>query len=90
MATHHHKPGARLHPTKTSEEAPWQQLMLFNYLMFEAIDAMAQERASQSTTPLNDHWHGFVHHLRRRKTNVSACLDNLTRDGFLQDTEGRQ
>ena len=76
-------------PPPGSDE-PWQQLMLVNYLMFEAIDAMAQERAGQSTTPLNDHWHGFVHHLRQRKPNVNTCLYNLTRDGFLQNGESQQ
>ncbi len=50
MATHHDKPGPRLHQTKTpnraitdlspDNEAPWQQLMMMDYLIFEAIDAM--------------------------------------------------
>lgn len=66
-------------------EAPWQQLMVFNYLIFEAIDAMKQERATGNHTPLNYHWQQFAHHLRLNKPKLNACLDN-----FLADQEGFQ
>ncbi len=70
-----------------SDEAPWQHLMLVNYLVFEALDAMQQERASSSSrspTPLNDHWQGFIHHLRVQKPKLGACLDTLGQEDFLK------
>ena len=88
MATRNDKPGARLHQTKCStpsNEVPWQQLMVFNYLIFETIEAMAQERANSDHTPLNHHWQQFIHHLRLTKPKLGACLDNV-----LADQEGLQ
>ncbi|MBL4827099.1 MAG: hypothetical protein JKY66_05195 [Spongiibacteraceae bacterium] len=88
MATTQCKPGERLHQVKSpisADEAQWQQLMVFNYLMFETIEAMAQERASGNHTPLNHHWQQFVHHLRIEKPKLGACLDNV-----LSDREGVQ
>ena len=82
MATRNHKPGPGLHPTKTTpapqadSEAPWQQLMVFNYVLFEAIDAMEQERATGRHTPLNQSWQQFIHHLRRQKPTLGPYLDN--------------
>lgn len=58
-------------------EQPWQQLMLFNYVIHEAIDAMARERAAGRHTPLNQSWQQFVHHLRRQKPTLGLCLDSL-------------
>ena len=88
MAVCNHKLGERLHQTKSaipSDEVPWQQLMLFNYLMFETIDAMAQERATSNHTPLNHHWQQFIHHLRLNRPKLSDCLDKL-----MADLEGAQ
>ena len=93
MATTQCKPGERLHqvknPTLADDEAPWQQLMVFNYLVFEAIDAMKQERASGKPTPLNHHWEHFVHHLLLSKPKLRICLDNLGND-LLAEQEGEQ
>ncbi len=98
MATQYSKPGARLHPTKklnpaiaeantpSNDEAPWQQLMIIDYLMFEAIDTMDQERATGGDCPLNLHWQQFVHLLRIKKPKLGAYLDRL-RDQ-LQETQG--
>ncbi|MFS1526106.1 hypothetical protein ACL7TT_18700 [Microbulbifer sp. 2304DJ12-6] len=83
MATTECKPGSRLHQTKRStpsDEASWQQLMVFNYVVFEAIDAMEQERLINQDTPLNHHWQQFVHHLRLKKPKLGTCLDNLGND----------
>jgi hypothetical protein len=82
-------------PATTAEpspnnEAPWQQLMVFNYILFEAIDAMEQERATGRHTPLNQSWQQFVHHLRLKKPRLSACLDKLLRDGLLDEQGGPQ
>ncbi|WP_444897807.1 hypothetical protein [Microbulbifer sp. SSSA005] len=53
----YYKSGARLHqaknPTPTDSEAPWQQLMVFNYVMFEALDAMQQEKTTGNQAPIN-------------------------------------
>ncbi len=59
---------------------------LINYLMFEAIDAMDQERATGGDCPLNLHWQQFVHLLRIKKPKLGAYLDRL-RDQ-LQETQG--
>ena len=78
MATQHSKPGQRLHQPKNgipSDEAFWQQMMVLNYALYEAIDAMEQERASGHHTPLNRHWQQFIYHLRRRKPTLNQCLD---------------
>ncbi len=88
MATYHDKPGNRLHQIKSdtpTSEAPWQQLMVFNYVLFESLDAMQQERATSNHTPINHHWQQFVHHLRIKKPKLGVCLDN-----FLVDQEGLQ
>jgi hypothetical protein len=73
----------------TDSEVPWQQLMVFNYVLFEAIDAIEQERASGQDTQLNQSWQQFVHHLRLRKPKLGACLDNLGND-LLAKQEGLQ
>lgn len=88
MATTECKPGERLHQIKNptpADEAQWQQLMVFNYLMSETIEAMAQERASGDHTPLNHHWQQFILHLRLNKPKLSAYLDNV-----LAEQEGVQ
>ena len=80
MATTQCKPGERLHQIKsstTADEASWQQLMVFNYVLFEAIDAMKQESVTGNHTPLNHHWQQFIHHLRMAKPKLGACLDNV-------------
>ncbi|MFL0804275.1 MAG: hypothetical protein K6L81_11195 [Agarilytica sp.] len=66
--------------SQPDSEASWQQLMLFNYVLFEAIDAMEQERLTQQHTPLNQSWQQFVHHLRLKKPKLGVCLDNLGND----------
>jgi hypothetical protein len=78
-------PNPTMVDTPPDGEAPWQQLMVFNYLMFETIEVMAQERATGNHTPLNHHWQQFVHHLRIKKPKLGACLDNV-----LSDQEGLQ
>ena len=88
MATTQCKPGQRLHQIKNAiptDEASWQQLMLFNYLLFETIEAMAQERAANQHTPLNHHWQQFIYHLRLNRPKLGDCLDKL-----LTDLEGLQ
>ncbi len=88
MATTQCKPGERLHQTKnptSADEAPWQQLMVFNYVLFEALDAMQQERATGNHTPINHHWQQFIHHLRIKKPKLGVCLDNfLVEQGKIQ------
>ncbi|WP_428623375.1 hypothetical protein [Sedimenticola sp.] len=91
------KSGKRLRQTKNpnpespdlppDSEAPWQQLMMVNYLMFEAIDAMAQERAAGNHMPLNRHWQQFIHHLRLKKPGLGTCLDKLP-ERFLAEQQG--
>jgi len=67
--------------SQPDNEASWQQLMLFNYILFEAIDAMQQERlTNQQHTPLNQSWQQFVHYLRLKKPKLGVCLDNLGND----------
>ncbi len=86
MAKQHSMSGERLHQinnTNPSEETPWQQLMVFNYLILETVDALEREQASGQPTPLNDHWQGFIHHLRQHKPRLGPCLDNLLREVFL-------
>lgn len=73
----------------TDSEVPWQQLMVFNYILFEAIDAIEQERATGQDTPLNQSWQQFVHLLRLKKPKLGACLDNLGND-LLVKQEGLQ
>ena len=88
MAKQHSMSGERLHQIKDSTpsgETSWQQLMVFNYLMFETIEAMAQERNTGNHTPLNHHWQQFVYHLRLNRPKLGACLDN-----FLANQEGAQ
>ncbi len=90
MATTQCKLGERLHQTKSStpaDEAPWQQLMVFNYVLFEVLDAMQQERATGNHTPINHHWQQFVHHLQLHKPKLSAYLDNL-RNQFQGEQQG--
>ena len=58
--------------------------MLFTYVLFEAIDAMRQERAKRIHTSLNHHWQQFVHHLRTNKPKLNACLENLS-NGLLTE-----
>ncbi|MEJ2446308.1 MAG: hypothetical protein P8Y42_23180 [Exilibacterium sp.] len=96
MATTQCKLGERLHQTKThspatadfsDDEVFWQQLMVIDYLMFEAIDAMDQERTAANPTPINYHWQQFVHHLRLKKPKLGVCLDNL-RDHFQAEQQG--
>ena len=80
MAIQHDKSGARLHQAKNptpTDEASWQQLMVFNYVVFEAIDAMKLERAAGNHTPLNHHWQQFIYHLRLNKPKLGTCLDRL-------------
>ena len=89
MATTQCKPGHRLHQTKTStpsDKAPWQQLMIFNYVLFEALDAMQQEQANGNHTPINHHWQQFVHHLRLSKPKLSVYLDNLPQSLEIQES----
>lgn len=89
MATTQCKPGERLHQTKSStpsDEAPWQQLMVFNYVLFEVLDAMQQEQANGNHTPINHHWQQFVHHLRLSKPKLGAYLDNLPQSWQVQES----
>ena len=63
-----------------NSEAPWQQLMVFNYVLFETLDAMQQEQANGNHTPINHHRQQFVHLLRLKKPKLGTCLDNLGND----------
>lgn len=88
MAKQHSMSGQGLHQIKKPvplNETAWQQLMLFNYLLFETLEAMAQERANGQPTPLNDHWQQFAYHLRLHRPKLGECLDKL-----LTDLEGLQ
>ncbi len=65
-------------------EAPWQQLMVFNYVVHEAMDAMRRERVEAGHgRPLTQSWQAFVHHLRRQKPKLNACLDTLLQEELL-------
>ena len=71
--------------TLYDDDVSWQQLILFNYVLFEALDAMQQEQASGNHTPINHHWQQFVYHLRLNRPTLGDCLDRL-----LADWEGLQ
>lgn len=71
-------------------EAPWQQLMVFNYLVAEAIDAMEEERSIGLDMPLNESWQQFLFLLRLKKPKVSTCLDRLIQSGFFDELGGMQ
>ncbi len=98
MATTECKPGSRLHQTKTlnsatadlspDNEVSWQQLMSFNYVLHEVIDAMERERTTCRLQPLNQSWQNFVYQLRIKKPKLGTCLDHWLRDGFFEELGG--
>ena len=98
MAKRYHTPGTRLHPTKTSHapilppadsEGPWQQLMLFTYILYETQAVMAQERAKpDQPQPLHRSWQQFTGHLYRQKPQLKRCVENL-HQALLAEQEGR-
>ena len=87
--------GTRLHQTKSLDpatadpqddtEALWQRMMVFNYVVYEVIDALEQERAAGQQTPLNQSWEQFTHHLRLKKPKLRTCFNKLLKDGFWAD-----
>ena len=99
MAGTHSKPGTRLHQTKThlataippaDNEAPWQQLMVFTYIIHETLAAMQQERDNgDQPQPLNRSWQQFTGHLYRHKPQLKRCVENLHQT-LLTEQEGRQ
>ena len=100
MARHYDKSGTPLHPTPTTtpatdhaapdSEAPWQQLMLFTYLLHETQAAMAQERDNpDQPQPLNRSWQQFTGHLYRHKPQLKRCVERL-HQALLTEQEGRQ
>ena len=52
--------------------------MVFNYVIHEALAAMAQERANgNQPQPLNRSWQQFTGHLYRHKPQLKRCVENL-------------
>ena len=52
--------------------------MVFNYVIHEALTAMAQERANgNQPQPLNRSWQQFTGHLYRHKPQLKRCVENL-------------
>ena len=79
-------PNPAMADSQPDSEAPWQQLMIFNYVLFEVLDAMQQEQANGNHAPINHHWQQFVHHLRQSKPKLGAYLDNLPQSWQVQES----
>ncbi len=71
-------------------EAPWQQLMVFNYVVFEVMEAMSREQATDPHAPLNHSWQQFMAQLRLQKPELCVYLETWFQQELPDEQGGMQ